>query len=300
MKKILITGSNGFLGRNIINLLKNEGYEITNLDIDDADIKSNIRKEIPLINNHFNIVLHAAGKAHSIPKTEEEKRVFFDTNYQGTINLCRALEKSGVPRSFIFISTVAVYGCDFGDNISEDHPLEGTSPYALSKILAEQFLLEWCKKNNVILTILRPSLIAGPNPPGNLGDMIKGIRKSLYFSINGGDARKSVLMVDDIALLIPLVEEKGGIYNVCDDENPSFKQLEILISNQLGKKTPPNIPYWIVKPFSLVGDILGKKSPINSSKLLKMTKSLTFSNQKAKDVLGWQPLNILKNFRISI
>ncbi|MDR0865167.1 MAG: NAD-dependent epimerase/dehydratase family protein [Candidatus Symbiothrix sp.] len=296
---LLFTGANGFLGKNILSLLKEKGYEISKLDISNSDIECNLSREIPKLKTFYDVVLHAAGKAHIVPKTEEERHVFFDVNLKGTVNLCKALEKSGIPQVFIFISTVAVYGCENGNMITEEHPLNGNTPYALSKIQAEQFLLDWSKKHNVILSILRPSLIAGTNPPGNLGTMIKGIKTGLYFNINGGKAKKSVLMVQDIANLVPLLLEKGGIYNVCDDEQLSFGQLGNLISNQLGKKKPFSIPYFIAKGMALCGDILGKKAPINSDKLTKITQSLTFSNQKAKEILGWQPLNVLENFRVS-
>ncbi|MEA5063744.1 MAG: NAD-dependent epimerase/dehydratase family protein, partial [Petrimonas sp.] len=243
-------------------------------------------------------ILHAAGKAHVVPKTEAEKKAFFDVNYQGTVNLCKALEKSSVPSAFIFISTVAVYGLETGEEITEEHPLNGDSPYALSKIQAEQFLMEWCKKNNVVLSILRPSLIAGPNPPGNLGAMIQGIQTGRYLSIAGGKARKSVLMVQDIAHLLPALIEKGGVYNVCDDSQPTFRELEALIAQQLNKHAPLSIPYWLAKSMALAGDLVGKGAPINSLKLSKITESLTFSNEKAKRELNWQPLNVLENFKI--
>ncbi|MDD3078904.1 MAG: NAD-dependent epimerase/dehydratase family protein [Paludibacter sp.] len=297
MKKLLFTGSNGFLGRNIIPLLANH-YSTATLDINNADIKCNLSSTIPVIKEKYQVVLHAAGKAHSIPKTEEDKQVFFDINYQGTINLCKGLEKSGIPKSFIFISTVAVYGCDFGDNITEEHSLDGNTPYALSKIQAENYLIDWCKQYNVILSILRPSLIAGPNPPGNLGDMIKGIHSGFYFNIAGGKAKKSVLMIQDIANLVLMMENKGGTFNVCDDEQPSFYELSNLISKQLNKKKPLNIPLWIAKAFALAGNLLGKNAPINSLKLKKITKSLTFSNKKAKENLGWVPISVLENFKI--
>ena len=193
---------------------------------------------------------------------------------------------------------MAVYGLEFGENISEDHPLNGKDPYALSNIQAEEFLTDWCARNNITLGIIRPSLIAGPNPPGNLGAMINGIKTGKYLSIAGGKARKSVLMVEDIHRLIMSLIEKGGVYNVCDDSQPTFSELEILISKQLGKKTPISIPYWMAKSMALVGDLLGNKAPINSLKLSKITESLTFSNEKAKRELNWKPLNVLENFRI--
>ena len=298
MIKLLFTGASGFLGSNLKPLLRNE-FEVKTLGLtDEDDYKVNIASTVPNVDIHFDVVLHAAGKAHTVPKSEEEKKLFFDINYQGTVNLCKALVRSGLPKAFVFISTVAVYGLESGENITEEHPLNGDTPYALSKIRAEEFLIDWCAQNNVTLAIIRPSLIAGPNPPGNLGAMIKGIKTGAYLSIAGGKARKSVLMVQDIARLLPALIDKGGIYNVCDDSQPTFRELELLIAKQLGKRPPISIPYWLAKSIALVGDLLGKRAPINSLKLSKIIESLTFSNEKAKRELGWQPLSVLEEFRI--
>ncbi len=295
---LLFTGASGFLGNNIIHLL-NGTYNIISVGLSPQDnYLVDIATDIPTFTDAFDVVFHAAGKAHSVPKTEAEKRLFFDVNLQGTKNLCTALERSGIPKAFIFISTVAVYGCDSGENITEEHPLNGTTPYALSKIKAEKYLERWCAMHNVALSILRPSLIAGPNPPGNLGAMIRGIRNGKYLSIAGGKARKSVLMVQDIANLLPMLIEKGGIYNVCDSYQPSFRELEMVICKQLNKKLPLSIPYWFAKSMAVLGDCFGENTPINSLKLRKITHSLTFSNEKAMRELGWKPMNVLKNFRI--
>lgn len=295
---LLFTGASGFLGSNIIQLL-NGAYNIISVGLSPQDTYLvDIATDIPTFTDAFDVVFHAAGKAHSVPKTEAEKRLFFDVNLQGTKNLCTALERSGIPKAFIFISTVAVYGCDSGENITEEHPLNGTTPYALSKIKAEKYLEGWCAMHNVALSILRPSLIAGPNPPGNLGAMIHGIENGKYLSIAGGKARKSVLMVQDIANLLPMLIEKGGIYNVCDSYQPSFRELEMVICKQLNKKLPLSIPYWFAKSMAVLGDCFWENTPINSLKLRKITNSLTFSNEKAVRELGWKPMNVLKNFRI--
>ena len=295
---LLFTGASGFLGYNVLPLLKKK-YSVETIGLTSQDdYIVNLAAEIPKLAGKYDVILHVAGKAHSLPKTEAEKRLFFDVNLQGTKNLCTALEQSGIPKSFIFISTVAVYGCDSGENITEEYPLNGTTPYALSKIKAEKYLEEWCAMHNVKLSILRPSLIAGPNPPGNLGAMIHGIENGKYLSIAGGKARKSVLMVQDIANLLPMLIEKGGIYNVCDSYQPSFRELEMVICKQLSRKGPISIPYWLAKSMAVVGDCLGEKAPINSLKLRKITSSLTFSNEKATRELGWKPMNVLGNFQI--
>lgn len=298
MENLLFTGGTGFLGKNVMPLLIQQ-YEVTTCGITPDDmIKANLAKEVPELPEKYDVVLHACGKAHVVPKTEAEKKAFYDVNYQGTVNLCAGLEKIGVPQALIFISTVAVYGCEFGDNIDEFHPLKGDSPYAESKRMAEEYLMEWCIDHQVRLGILRPPLLAGKDAPGNLGAMVNGIKKGLYMNIAGGKVVKSILMAEDIARLVPLLEEKGGIYNVCDTRQPSFGEISESVARQLGKGKPLSIPYWMAWCMAKVGDLFENKAPINSYKLEKMTKSLTFSNEKARKELGWEPLDVLENYKI--
>lgn len=298
MEKLLFTGGTGFLGRNARPIL-DKNYEVITCGITSKDmIQANLANEIPVLEQHYDIVLHACGKAHVSPKTESEKQAFFDVNYQGTVNLCTALEKVGVPKALVFISTVAVYGCEYGELITEEHPRRGDTPYAKSKIMAEDYLTEWCKKNEVTLGILRPSLLAGKDAPGNLGAMVRGVKKGFYMNIAGGKVIKSILMAEDIANILPLIAEKGGIYNVCDSYQPSFGQISASVAHQLGKHEPISIPYWVAWCMAKVGDLFGSKAPINSYKLDKMTKNLTFSNEKARKELGWEPLDVLENYKI--
>ena len=298
MEKLLLTGGTGFLGKNIMPRLKTQ-YEVTTCGITPDDmIKANFAKEVPSLNQRYDVVLHACGKAHVLPKTEAEKQAFFDINYGGTLNLCIALERVGAPKALIFISSVAVYGCEFGELITEDHPLDGATPYAKSKIMAERYLTKWCNEHNVILGILRPSLLAGKNAPGNLGAMVNGVKKGFYMNIAGGKVVKSILMAEDIANILPALVKKGGIYNVCDTRQPSFGELSASVARQLGKHMPISIPYWIAWCMAKVGDIVGPKAPINSYKLEKMTNSLTFSNEKACKELDWSPMDVLENYKV--
>ena len=164
--------------------------------------------------------------------------------------------------------------------------------------MAEEYLTEWCKKHNVVLGILRPSLLAGKTAPGNLGAMVNGVRKGFYMNIAGGKVIKSILMAEDIARIMPALIKKGGVYNVCDTRQPSFGELSVSVAKQLGKHKPISIPYWMAWCMAKVGDLLGSKAPINSYKLEKMTKSLTFSNEKARRELGWEPLDVLENYKV--
>lgn len=299
MEKLLFTGGTGFLGANAKPLLDTM-YEVTTIGITEKDeLKANFVTDIPQLPCKYDIVLHAAGKAHVYPKTEAERKAFYDINLTGTINLCKALEAAGCPRSFIFISTMSVYGSVPGNNDTEEtRSLVGDSPYADSKIKAEEFLTSWCKKHGVVLTILRPALLAGKNAPGNLGAMVNGIKTGRYLSIAHGKARKSMLMAEDIARLVPLVVDKGGIYNISDNHHPTFGELEASIAKQLGKNKPVSIPYWLAKCAAIVGDIIGDKFPLNSARLEKMTTESTFSSAKAQKELGWEPLDVLEHYEI--
>lgn len=298
MEKLLFTGGTGFLGRNIKPIL-DKTYEVTTIGIMDADmLKANFVTDVPELPEHYDIVLHAAGKAHIFPKTEAEKKSFYDVNLTGTIHLCDALEKVGAPKSFIFISTCGVYGIDNGNYVTEDTPLLGEEPYQKSKIQAEEYLQKWCKNHYVVLTILRPSLLVGRGAPGNLGAMLRGIQKGFYLNIAGGKAKKSLLMADDIANLVNLAKDKGGVFNVCDDYNPSFGELSKLMAKQSGKHAPISVPYWMAWCLAKIGDVVGDIWPINSQRLTKIVTDDTISNEKAKRELGWQPMDVLTNYKI--
>jgi nucleoside-diphosphate-sugar epimerase len=296
-KQVLLTGASGFLGNSIINSISPK-VDVFTLGRLNCFFNNDLSHSIPLLPD-VNIVIHAAGKAHSVPNTSLEKQAFFDVNFKGTQNLLQGIEESqSLPKAFIFISTVAVYGRENGINISEDSPILAKDPYGLSKIQAEQLVLDWCKKHNVICTILRLPLLAGQNPPGNLGAMIKGIKKGYYFNIAGGTAQKSMVLASDVAQCILKVSEIGGIYNLTDGYHPTFNELSRTISLQLGRKFVPNMPLFFAKILAKIGDLIGDKFPVNSNKLAKIMAPLTFDDTKARKAFGWNPTPVLKGFKI--
>lgn len=293
----LLTGATGFLGKHFVDVLQSEllitvGRQTKNT------ICADLAKEVPVISQKIDVVVHNAGKAHIVPKTDEEKKAFFDVNLEGTKNLCQAFENTkNYPNTFVFISTVAVYGKETGTKINENSSLLGNTPYAESKIQAEQFLKNWSKKNHVNLVILRLPLVAGKEPLGNLGAMIKAIKKGYYFGIGDSSAKKSVVLATDIAELIPSLYSKNGIYNLTDTYHPSFKELEEVIAKQLSKKTPKALSLFFVKLLAKIGDVWSK-FPINSDKVMKITADLTFDDLLAQKELNWKPKQVIKNFQI--
>lgn len=298
LHNIIVTGGTGFLGKILVSGL--EGNVISLGRAPENTIICDLSKEIPKIPTKTNIIIHSAGKAHKLPKTPLEEKEFFEVNTLGTKHLLEGIEISGAKLiQMVFISTVAVYGHENGVQIEEDFPLEGNSPYALSKIQAEKLMLEWGKRHHVPVLIFRLPLIVGENPPGNLGKMIHGIKNGKYLSINEGQAKRSMVLADDLANCIKENIGKEGIYNLTDGMHPSFKEVEKEIVDQLGTKMPKNLPKFAAKILCFIGDIF-PKFPFNSNIYSKMSNDLTFCDKRARKELMWKPRKALDHFQITV
>jgi nucleoside-diphosphate-sugar epimerase len=295
---ILLTGSTGFLGKIILRHLS-KSNRIWGLSRNGSDYNYLLEKHVPQFNLQFDLVIHAAGKAHSWSKEPQDKSEFHDVNVLGTQNLMEGLVKSGIPKNFVFISSVSVYGIDCGSCIDENTPLGAKDPYGISKINAEQIVVDWCKQHGVVWTILRLPLVAGPCPPGNLGVMLSSIKKGYYFDIAGGSAKKSIVLAEDVANIIIQAAEIGGIYNLTDGFHPSFAELSEYLSVKVGNRKPISIPMWMARIISIIGDLLGSRAPLNTDKLKKITSDLTFDDSKAREVFGWNPKPVLVGFNIN-
>jgi len=295
-KKILLTGSSGFLGMYISNFLESKKYNVLKLGRGlNSEIKFDLTHDnIPKVSVDF--VVHVAGKVHSIPKDKQEEIDFFNVNYLGTKKILSCLDLKKI-KTIIFISTVAVYGKDTGDMLNEETPLGGNTAYALSKIKAEKAVTNYGIKNNIKTVILRLPLITGKNPQGNLNSIIKAIKKGYYFRIGKGEAKKSIISAIDIVNLIPELFNLNGIYNLTDINHPKISEIDSIIANQYNIRIK-TIPIYLIKFIAKIGDRF-PFLPFNSSKFDKLTKSLTFSNEKLLNEIKYIPsrglLEIEKN-----
>ncbi|MEO7961518.1 MAG: NAD-dependent epimerase/dehydratase family protein [Ginsengibacter sp.] len=295
---ILITGAGGFLGNEINKILQSEKSNILTLGRSSQnDLSCDLSTSIPQI-PPIDMVIHCAGKAHLVPKNSAESKDFFSVNVDGTQNLFRGLEKNATLTKFIYISSVAVYGREEGLDINEEAPTLALDPYGQSKIVAEELVSQWCSEKGVAYYIFRIPLVTGINPPGNLKTMLKGIRSGSYKRIGKGNAKKSMVMASDIARFTSRVSGPSGVYNLTDGYHPSFFELENKIAGFYNKKAPSSIPLFAAKLLGFVGDILGSRFPVNSTKIKKITSSLTFDDTKARKLLSWKSHEVLKDWII--
>jgi nucleoside-diphosphate-sugar epimerase len=303
---ILLTGASGFLGSRIYQTLVQDHRIITlgRTVCSPRHIQGDLAEEVPVLpNERFDLVIHAAGKADSVPRTASERADYPRVNVQGTAHLLRALERLSLPPdAFVHLSTVLVYGCPAGQLLPETTPRLATDPYGVSKIEAETLVREWAARSGVRLAILRLPLVVAQPLKGNLATLQNAIRKGYYLRVGHGLAHRSMVRADDVASVIPQAASVGGIFNLTDGNHPTVRELEAALAHQLGRNIPiPVVPASLANLIAHVGDginaVVGRRFPLDSIALQKLTSTLTFSDELARQQLNWNPRLVLDLFQ---
>ena len=179
MKKVLVTGADGFIGSHLTELLVKEGYQVSALSqynsfnywgwLEDVTCKSDIEvlsgdvrdpHYCTHITKDIDVIFHLAALI-AIPYSYVAPDSYIDTNVKGTLNICQAALDNGV-RRVIHTSTSEVYGTAQYVPIDEKHPLQPQSPYSASKIGADAMAMSFFNAFNLPLTIARPFNTYGP------------------------------------------------------------------------------------------------------------------------------------------
>lgn len=180
-KSILVTGSEGFIGSHLTERLVREGARVKAfvlynsfgswgwLDTLDKDILKNIEifagdvrdpNGVREAVKGCEIVMHLAALI-AIPYSYHSPDMYIDTNIKGTLNILQAARDLGVAR-VLHTSTSEVYGTAQFVPITEDHPLQGQSPYSASKIGADQIALSFYRSFETPVAVIRPFNTYGP------------------------------------------------------------------------------------------------------------------------------------------
>lgn len=303
--KLLLTGYPGFIASPIKAWFESHGWIVDTLGLLPSGNEPqtgkhcicNLVDTVPVLpHDSYDLVIHAAGMAHFVPKTQSDIQKFFDVNVQGTQHILDALRPSP-PKAIVFISSVTVYGRDNGDLISEDHPLQPKTPFGKSKVLAEKLILSTEFDKEVIRGIVRLPLVVGKDAPGNLGSMIKAIKKGIYFNVAGGKATRSVVLNNDIAPFLFELGQHGGIYNFTDGRGITYKELDQKVHKFITCPKRPGLPYWMAWLIALCGEILSfilrRPMPLDFYRLDKLVNNLTFDNTKATKELHFTPRYVI-------
>jgi UDP-glucose 4-epimerase len=225
MKKLLITGSNGFVGSCFIKKYKDK-HDIQKFSFLKDDLKSLHVKDIDVV-FHLSALVHQMGGASDA----EYERV----NVTQTLQLAERAKESGV-KQFIFMSTVAVYGKEAGVIKLDDkcHPL---TQYGKSKFKAEKQLQE-LEDENFTVSIVRPPIVYGKNAPGNMRSLINLVKKVPILPFGSIENKRSMVYVGNLCHMVDeiIMQQKSGIFLASDDKPLSTSRLCELIAKGLGKK----------------------------------------------------------------
>ena len=294
MKRILITGINGFVGTNFTHNWS-ESHTIYGLDIYQPDKKGVQRTfgwdelgKVPPVD----AIVHLAGKAHDT-KNQSEAQAYFDINTGLTQKIFDYFLQSDA-KTFIFFSSVkAAADSVQGEILTEEvipHPI---GPYGESKIRAEEYILKArnqdSRAKNKNIYILRPCMIHGPGNKGNLNLLYSVVSKGIPWPLGSYENLRSFCSIDNISYVVEqlIVKENiaSGIYHVGDDEPLSTNELIELISESVGKKSHIwKLPKGLMDTAARVGGVL--HLPLNKDRLQKLTENYVVSNDKIKRALG--------------
>ncbi len=276
--KILMTGSHGFVGRNLIESLEST-YNI---------IRWDAREDKPFPD--VGAVIHLAGLAHDTKNTTKPEK-YFVVNTELTKKIFdRFLESK--TKKFLFFSSIKAQDND--------------TPYANSKKQAEDYILNTdftdCSDKRVY--ILRPCMIHGKGNKGNLNLLVKWVKKGLPWPLAAFDNKRSFASMGNVVYVVSELLKKdveSGIYNICDDETVSTNELIELICEGLSKKTHLwRIPQGLMKDIAKIGDAL--HLPLNTERLGKLTENYIVDNNVIKQALGIEclPVSAKEGLRESI
>ncbi|MDR6516365.1 NAD-dependent epimerase/dehydratase family protein [Chryseobacterium camelliae] len=284
VKKIIITGSSGFIGKNLSVFLKDNGFTIDMLNLRDKDWKKHI-------NIDGDAVIHLAGKAHDTENTSETEE-YFRVNTDLTIELFNEFLRSG-SRDFFYFSSVKAVADNVEGILDENTTPNPLTPYGKSKLKAEQYVLDADLPAGKRVFIIRPCMVHGPGNKGNLNLLYKIVEKSIPWPLAAFENKRSFLNIDNLNFIIAAILKQkdipSGVYNVADDNSLSTNELIQTVNLALGKKPKLwKISKSIIENMAGIGDRL--RLPLNSERLKKLTESYVVSNQKIKSALGIEKL----------
>ena len=314
MTKVLVTGASGFVGSHLTRRLVTEGYRVkalvrTTSSLDrlkelDIDLAYGDLTDIFSLHNAVKgveIVFHAGASVGDWVKKEEAYAV----NVKGTENILNAALAARVKR-FVSVSSLAVLGMKDHNATKEEAPYGATGDsYCDSKIESEKLVLEFGRRHNLPVTVIRPGFIYGPGDNQVIPRVLEALEKGKFAFIGHGDKVLNTVYVGNLiqAVILAVRTEKavGKIYNITDGVLVDRREFINTIADVWGLPRPKKeVPLWLAKAltpvFEKVNRLTGSKKPplLNRAKMKFMALNLHFDISRAVEELGYKPVSNLR------
>jgi len=293
----LVTGVNGFIGRNLCAYLKEKGYfvrgavrynrrDVSGVDecmsVGDIDESTDWQQALAGVDT----VIHLAARVHIMnDPAADPLEAFRKVNVRGTERLARMAAKAGV-RRFIFVSSVKVNGEGASRPYTERDIPAPQDAYGISKREAEDLLACVAAERGLQTVILRLPLVYGRGVKANFKNLITLAGAGLPLPLKGIDNRRSFLylgnLVDAIYACMTHPLAVGEIFMVSDGQDVSTPDLIKMIALAMDKK--PALFFLHPAVLKCLGVLAGKKKEME-----KLTGSLLVDSSKIRDRLGWKP-----------
>jgi nucleoside-diphosphate-sugar epimerase len=313
--RVLVTGASGLIGRAVTeNLLHQNGYSIkahvrdsaharacagqaidlTRVQLIEGDFTRIGEKVLADLTKNCDVIIHTAGLVHKPNAPYEEYEV---VNARATQQLVEAAAANKA-KTFVFLSTSAVYGSGPFTDIVETGPLKGKTPYAVSKMRSESLLQSF--KGIPRIIVLRPCLVFGEGDRGNLLGLIKQIKANRYKHIGSGATSKSVIYSKDVAKAIVLCLQKlpdgYHVFNLANPESVSVRVLAEKIASCLNMNPKiSSVPEAVLRIAAKAAELfMQEKSPVTIEQIEKLTTTTTCSIAKLVSQTGFAPDNSLE------
>ncbi|HIF9267916.1 NAD-dependent epimerase/dehydratase family protein [Photobacterium damselae subsp. damselae] len=286
---ILLTGASGFIGSYLKKDVNIQAIVLRNNESDNCkpSYKINSLTENTCWNNAFNnidSIIHLAGLAHSNSFSEND---YIAVNTKGTLKLANDAVKAGVKR-FVFVSSIGVNGSstEYEKPFCYSSEIEPHNVYAKSKLDAEIGLQKIAEETGLEVVIVRPTLVYGPNAPGNFGLLTKLVAKLPLLPFGLVSNKRSFIAVQNLTdLLLTCAKHPnaaGHTFLASDGESISTKQFTNAIAKGLNKSI-----YQLPIPTSIIR--LGAKLIGKQSMAGQLLDNLEVDASNAFDVMGWKP-----------
>lgn len=307
LKKILITGSSGFIGRWVVDQLKREGYQVIGLDKEsslffvspDEHIVCDILDRSALISEFQRVspdaLIHLAARTDL---SETKSLNGYAANIDGVRNVIEAVRQTPTIQRAIYTSSQLV--CHVGYIPHSDKDYCPNTLYGQSKVLTEAIVreedgggIEWC--------LTRPTTVWGPHMNQHYQKMLWLIKKGFYFHCGKGKLLKSYSYVGNIAhqyvrLLtaeVSIIQRKT--FYLADYQPLSLRDYANGLAYEMGASKIPTLPLAVTRLLAVIGDTLNvcgfKRFPFNSFRLNNILTEYIFDMSSTENVCGSEPFS---------